>query len=227
LACERFSSPAKAEGFYRRALEIAPAHADAHFALGDMLLRRRDAAGIAHLDKAIADGGGRAMEATSMAARFLREAGRDRDAERYETKSMAQAAREEEREMDRVFLLPDDNYAPHGLSDKELSLCRATFKRLHRVYSVHAVKKILPGAGEPHLVLMVQQREGVVGIVSKIALSMVGVPPKEDWSLADEVLEKLRLPIDFTVFIDLYVEDEIVARVRDVQDSLVFDDSDR
>ena len=31
----------------------------------------------------------------------------------------------------------------------------------------------------------------------------------------------------FTVFIALYLEDEIVACVRDVPDSLVFDNSDR
>jgi Zn-dependent protease with chaperone function len=88
-ACERFFSAEKAEAYYRKAIEVAPEYTEAQLALGDLLLRRRDPTGIFHLDKAIAGGGETAFAATARAARFLRESGREGDAERYEVKAFA------------------------------------------------------------------------------------------------------------------------------------------
>jgi Zn-dependent protease with chaperone function len=226
-ACERYSSEEKAEGYYRRALEVAPDHHETHLALGAMMVKRRNAEGIAHLDKAIPGGGETAYAASAIASRFLREAGRDRDAERYETKMLAQEGRERAKEFNKVYLMPNDNLAPHGLGDKELGLCRATFKRLHRVHDVHAVRKILPGAGEPYLVLVVSPRVGLFEVAFNMALSVVNVHPKEDYSVADNVLKALRLPHPYSVFIDLYLEDGIEEKVKAVEGSCIFDQSDR
>src|SRR6202022_1931387 len=108
-----------------------------------------------------------------MAARFLRESGRDRDAERYEVKTMAQAAQAQQHAAHQVFLTPDDAYGPHGLSVKDLGLCRAAFKRLSRVHTVYAVKKILPRTGEGHLLFLVAPRVGLFQLLWNMALSHV------------------------------------------------------
>jgi Zn-dependent protease with chaperone function len=225
-ACERFATEEKAEAYYRKAIEVVPRHHESHLALGRLLLRRRDAKGIPHLDKAIAGGGDAALEASMMAARFLRESGRPRDAERYETKSMAHMAREEEKAVQRVLLMPDDNYAAHGLSDKELALCRAAFRRLPRVYEAHAVRKVLPGAGELHLVFLVTPKVGLLELLSHMVLTLVGVSPRRD-TLDETVWKALRLPMPFTVYLDVYQDDAVAEQEKTVDGSLNFARPDR
>ena len=161
-----------------------------------------------------------------MAARVLRESGRPREAERYDTRAMAHEARAQQQDAHRVFLMPDDNYAAHGLTKKELELCRATFRRLPRVGDVHAVRKILPGAGEPHLVFLVTPRPSLVGTLWATALSTVGVSPSED-TLAETVSEALRLSVPYTVFLDIYQDDAVVENVKKVASALIFDRHDR
>ena len=225
-AYERFSTEEKAEGCYRKALELAPEHHESHLALGRLLVARRDAKAVAYLDKAIEGGGETAHAASTMAARFLREAGRPREAERYETKSVAHEAREQQKAAHRIFLMPDDQYAPHGLTKKELGACRSAFRRLPRVYEVHAVKKLLPGAGELHLVFLVTPRVSLVATLWAMALSSAGVSPRED-TLAETVSEALRLNIPFTVFLDIYQDDAVEESVKRVEGSLIFDRHDR
>jgi len=225
-AYERFSSEEKAEGCYRKALELAPEHHESHLALGRLLVARRDPKAVAHLDKAIEGGGETALAATTLASRFLRDSGRPRDAERYDTKSMAHEAREQHKAAHRVFLMPDDNYGPHGLTDRELGLCRTTFRRLARVYEVHAVKKVLPGAGDLHLVFLVTPRVGLVATLWAMALSTVGVSPKQD-TLDETVSSALRLGVPFTVFLDIYQDDAVEESVKKVEGSLIFDRHDR
>jgi hypothetical protein len=206
-ACERFATEEKAEAYYRKAIEVVPRHHESHLALGRL-------------------GGDAALEASMMAARFLRESGRPRDAERYETKSMAHMAREEEKAVQRVLLMPDDNYAAHGLSDKELALCRATFRRLPRVYEAHAVRKVLPGAGELHLVFLVTPKVGLLELLSHMVLTLVGVSPRQD-TLDETVWKALRLPMPFTVYLDVYQDDAVEEKVKSVDGSLIFDRHDR
>ncbi len=226
LARERFAAPEKAEPYYRKALEVAPRHPESHLALGRLLLARRDAKGIGHLDKAIADGGDTALQASVLAARFLRESGRPRDAERYDARTMAHVSRERHKSVQRVLLMPDDRYAPPGLADKELSLCRAAFRRLPRVYEVHAVKKVLPGTGELHLVFLVTAKVGLFGLLWHMALSVVGLSPRQD-TLDEDVVKAVRLPMPFTVFLDVYQDDEVEEKVKAVEGSLIFDRDDR
>jgi Zn-dependent protease with chaperone function len=225
-AYERFSSEEKAEGCYRKAIELAPEHHESHLALGRLLVARRDPKGLAHLDKAIEGGGETALEASEMASRFLRDSGRPREAERYETRTMAQEARAQHADAHRVFLMPDDNYASHGLTKKEQELCRAAFRRLPRVYEVHAVRKVLPGAGELHLIFLVTPRVNPVATVWATLLGMVGVSPKED-TLAEAVSDALRLSVPFAVFLDIYQDDAVDENVKKVDGALIFDRHDR
>jgi len=225
-ACLRFGGKEKAEGYFRKAIEITPDHAEAHMAIAEMLLERRDSGAIGHLDKVIAVADGEtAWNAKVMAARFLRENGRVRDAERYETKLMAQSAREDEKEAHRVFLMPDDNYAPNDLSPKDLGLCRAIFKRCRGLKRVRAFCKVMPGAGELHLVFVVEAKFDAIAFAVNSALAYVGVSEKES-PLADEVATALRLNRPFTVFNEEYLPEDVQQKVRAVEGSIVFGPDD-
>lgn len=222
LACERFASVDKAESCFRRALGVSADHYDSHLDLGYLLWRRDDEACLVHLERAMEAGGDIAMSAARIASRYLRAAGRVREAERFEVKAMAQSAREEQDEAHRVYLLPDDSYAPHGLTAKELALATAVFRRLPRVGAAWAVRKILPGSGEPHLVVVLEYRVGLIEGIAKIGTEMAGIQPRWDASVVGQVLDALKLSAPFTVFIDMTVEDAILARVREVENSRIY-----
>jgi len=122
--------------------------------------------------------------------------------------------------------MPDDNYASHGLTKKEQELCRAVFRRLRRVGEVHAVRKVLPGAGELHLVFLVTPRASLVATLWAMVLGTVGVSPKED-ALAEVVSDALRLDVSYTVFLDVYQDDAVEENVKKVAGALIFDRHDR
>ena len=225
-ACERLASGDKAQEYYRKAIEVAPDYAEANLALGAMLLKRRDESGLRYLDRAIEAGGEIRWEACGLAARYLREAGRDADADAYELKMHAQYAAESIAEEHRVFLMPEDTYAPHGLPLKELELCRETFKRLPRVYKAYAVRKIIPGGTDSHLVFMIEVRVGLVMLVTHAVMGVFGMTPKED-PLGEEVSRALRLNRPFSVFLDIYLANEVEEKVAVTEDALIFDENDR
>ena len=225
-ACERLASPEKAIDYYRRAIEVAPEYAEANLAIGTMLLKRRDEAGLRHLDQAIAAGGEIGWEACGIALRYLREAGREPEAEAYELRMRAQYATESEAEQQRILLGADDTFAPHGLTQKELALCRATFRRMPRVDKAYAVRKVLAGGTESHLVFLIDARVGILMTITHALLPMVGMTPRED-SLAEEASRALRLDRPFTVFLDIYTDDQVEGLVATTEDALIFDENDR
>ena len=223
---ERMGSPEQALDAYRRAVAVTPDHGEANLAIATMLLKRRDDIGLQHLDRAVESGGETRWQACALAVRYLREAGRDADAEAYELKMRAQHASEWEAEEHRVILLPADKFAPHGLSRKELDACRAAFKRLPRVFKAYAVRKVMPGGVENHLVFMIEPRVSPFLLATHMLLPLVNMTPKPD-PLGEEVSRTLRLARPFTVFLDVYVADEVEELVMTTEDSLIFDENDR
>ena len=223
---ERHVSESRALASYQRAVDVAPQYGDAHLAIGTMLLKRRDESGLRYLDKAIEAGGDARWHACALAVRYLRDAGRAPEAEAYELGMRAQYAQDSQAEEQRMLLLEDDVYGIHGLGDKELALCRATFKRMPRVHKVYAVRKMLPGSNDTQLVLLVEPEMGLFALLHGFALSFVGLAPKED-SLAEEVCAALRLERPFTVFNTLYEGDDTEDRIATVEDALIFDSTDR
>ena len=228
LGCvyERQVSESRALASYQRAVEVAPQYGEAHLAIGTMLLRRRDESGLRYLDKAIEAGGDARWHACALAVRYLRDAGRPQEADAYELKMRAQYAQHSQVEEQRLLLVEDDVYAMHGLDEKELALCRATFKRMPRIHKVYAVRKMIAGGTDSQLVLLVDPRVGIFSVVYSFVLSFVGMAPKED-PLADEVCRLLRRERPFTVFNTLYEEDDTEDRIATVEDALIFDSSER
>ena len=225
-AAERMGTPDKALDAYQRAIAVAPGHGEANLAIGSMLVKKRDDSGLPYLDRAIESGGETRWQACGLAVRYLREAGRDADAEAYELKMRAQHASEWEAEEHRVILLPEDKFAPHGLTRKELDACRAAFKRVPRVFKAYAVRKVMPGGVENHLVFMIEPRASLFLIATHLLLPLVHMTPKPD-PLADEVSQALRLDRPFTVFLDVYIADEVEELVMTTEDALIFDENDR
>jgi tetratricopeptide (TPR) repeat protein len=221
-ACLRFGGKEKAIGHFHKALEISPDHAEAHMAIAEVLLERRDAAALGHLDSAIAKGDAdMAWSASVLAARFMREAGRPRDAERYERKLTAQHAQAREKEVHRVVLMDDDTLAPQDLSAEDAKHCRAAFKRIPRLRSVRAFCKVMPGAGELHLVFVVEGKLDPVRIAMQVFWRLTGISENED-PLADQVVDALPLKRPFTVFNEDYLAPAVQGMVWRLEDSVIY-----
>jgi len=219
-ACRRFAAKDKAEGYFRKAIEVSPDHAEAHMALAEMLLERRDAGALAHLDQAIATGDAdTAWDAKLMAARFLRQAGRTQEAQRYETNLMAQAAKEDAREAHRVWLMPEDEYVACDLSAKDLGLCRAVFARFGVLKRVRAFNKVING--ELYLVFVVEPKFDLVRFGMNAALGWAGIAEKET-QLADDIAKALRIERPFTVFNEEYLPPAIQGRLLNMEDSIIY-----
>ena len=63
-------------------------------------------------------------------------------------------------------------------------------------------------------------------LATHMLLPLVNMTPKPD-PLGEEVSRTLRLDRPFTVFLDVYVADEVEELVMTTEDSLIFDENDR
>ncbi|MCR6494921.1 M48 family metalloprotease [Thermomonas sp. S9] len=145
---------------YQQALALAPEHALARFRVGCLLLDRGDAAGIGHLEKAIALDDGNAEAALQRLDSFYRDTGdltgRDRVADEW-ARIQARWSRVQQA---RNTLAADDEFLPHGLDAPATEALRAALARVGGVGRAWLVRKRLPPGGEavPHHVMLVALR---------------------------------------------------------------------
>lgn len=145
---------------YRAALQQAPAHPFVHFRLGVLMLDAGNAAGVAHLRRAMSLDPQCRQAALQYLARYYREhgdsGGQDEIAREWEqlqdARLRGQHARNE--------LSPKDVFVPHGLDTEVLAGLRGVLARQRTVSKAWLVRKQLPGddGGVPHYVLLVAWR---------------------------------------------------------------------
>ena len=145
---------------YQQALVLAPEHAFAHFRVGCLLLDRGDAAGIGHLEKAMALDDGSAEAVLQRLDGFYRDtgdlAGRDRVADEW----ARMQARWGKVHQARNTLADEDAFLPHGLDAPATEAVRDALARVGGVGRAWLVRKRLPPGGEavPHHVMLVTLR---------------------------------------------------------------------
>jgi len=88
------------------------------YAIGRIMLARRDEAGLALLDQAIAGDGALTKPAAEAAHRYLKAAGRHEDAKHYETLWLERDRLEAEADAERAQFTPKDRYIAHPLGDE-------------------------------------------------------------------------------------------------------------
>ncbi|MDG2525271.1 M48 family metallopeptidase [Stenotrophomonas sp. HITSZ_GD] len=150
----------EAMALYRKALEQAPADPFVHFRLGVLMLEADNAAGVAHLRRAISLDAQCREVALQHLARYYRErgdaAGEDEIATEWQQMQDARLrgyhARNE--------LGAKDVFLAHGLDASTLAALRAVLDAQRSVAKAWLVRKQLPGddGGVPHYVLLVAWR---------------------------------------------------------------------
>jgi Zn-dependent protease with chaperone function len=140
-----------AEPHYRELLTRIPTHAGASYALGINLLRRDDAEGIAHIERAIAVDADATAPGSRTIAHWLRHVGRGDEAELYEARAAEADTIKAEAAHERDGVYRQDSFLPHALDDVELAEVRTALARfsheLKRAWLVRKAVKHHPDRG--------------------------------------------------------------------------------
>jgi tetratricopeptide (TPR) repeat protein len=139
----------------RRILEQSPNHAAANLAAGALLLREHDSAGLLHLEKAIELDPSTTGSACEAIYDFYREQGRQDEADAYRRQAEQYYDKVERRHEEAMNLTVHDHFAPHGLSNDELSDLQKQLLQVRGLARAWLVCKIVDEDVEPIYVLAV------------------------------------------------------------------------
>jgi Zn-dependent protease with chaperone function len=134
-------------------LNASPEHLEANLALGGMLLKQRDAAGMAYLEKAMSLSADTTPTACYLAYDFHLEQGSLKDAETYRTRGETY-----QQNLHKIYdaalnFSPGDRYEPHGLDESEVENLRAQLSHVRGLGRTYLVCKVIEGASEPWYVI--------------------------------------------------------------------------
>lgn len=130
--------------------EIAAADencAEAHHAVGRILLSAGDERGILHLEKAMELDAGCIIDACDRIHGYLMSRGRERDALAYYDRGERRAELLERAKTERDSVSRSDTFLPHGLAREEIDAVTeqlSRYPRLHRAYLVRKDVKLFP-----------------------------------------------------------------------------------
>ncbi len=131
-----------------RAIAVADENcAEAHHAVGRILLSAGDEAGIAHLEKAMELDSATIIDACDRIHAFLMARGREKEALAYYERGERRAELLENAKAERDSVSPDDRFLPHGLGQEDLDAVTsqlARYQQLRRAYLVRKEVKLFP-----------------------------------------------------------------------------------
>ncbi|BDG04196.1 M48 family metallopeptidase [Anaeromyxobacter oryzae] len=217
-ACERVALVERMHGSAEAlplALESAarhPDHALARFQLGRLLLRRQDAAGLPHLDRAMALDEGATLPAAQLIAGYHLAEGRTADAAPWIERVRSIEAAEAVAEAERAQVRAGDLVEPHGLGREDVEKFAAALRGHPRVKKAWLARKKLVHFPE-------RARVYVVGVTRRGAwyrLESSGAQAK----LAQELADVLGLARVF-VMVDGAGARPMIKKLRKVGERIV------
>jgi tetratricopeptide (TPR) repeat protein len=138
-----FRDNAEAIPLFQEFLQEHPEHAVAHFALGEILLEEKDEQGLRHLEQAMAAESDAVIAACQRAYAFLKEQGRDEEAEAYRRRAEEQYERLVRAQQERAGVSDRDRFEPHGLPADVVEKLRQQLSRFETVGAVYLVRKVV------------------------------------------------------------------------------------
>jgi Zn-dependent protease with chaperone function len=147
----------------REIVARAPTHAQANFALGQMLLEREDAEGVAHVERAMEADHEFVAPGCELIYGFLRRQGRDEEAEGYRQRLFRHYDLLERAGQERAVYKDGDPLLPHGLTPEQVARLREQVRRYYR--------------GIKRAYLARKQTEHL----SDVPLYVLGVEPESSW----------------------------------------------
>lgn len=130
-----------------------PTHIGANYALGAILLEEEDAAGIELLEKAVQLDPSITGDAFHLIYQFLRNQGRQTDAEIYRSRAAGYFEEQQKYEQQALNFTYRDTFEPHDLDANQTAELRNVLRNIRIVETAYLVKKILPDAPQQPYVL--------------------------------------------------------------------------
>jgi Zn-dependent protease with chaperone function len=136
-----FRGDEAAEPRLRELLERRPNHAAANFSLGQMLLGRGDEAGVPLLERAMETDPDAVPPACDMIYGFLRERGRDEEAEAYRKRLFKHYDALESAQDERNHFKDGDRLLPHGLPAEDVARLREQLRNFDNLRAAYLARK--------------------------------------------------------------------------------------
>jgi Zn-dependent protease with chaperone function len=194
-------------------LAIQPNHAAANYTLGELLLAKKDEAGIAYLEKAIRQEFRWTIDGYGLIEQFFRQQGADPQAEDYRQRAIQHEQLLIEAESERATVTGSDRFKPHTLDKSEVTILKQQIAGYQRIREAYLVEKAV--------VHLPEERCCVLGIVHQRGV-LAG--EEADRQLLHSLVNNLQLPTQFhIVILNRRNLNQLRTQVCQVKNSKIFD----
>ncbi len=171
-------------------LQEFPTHAPAHYALGTLLLQQQDSSGVTHIEAAIAQNRGYALEGYQRVHDFFFNQGQTQTANQYQPQIDQAYEEMVKAQQERSIVGEEDQFKPHTFTEAEVAVIQQQLVDQVQVKEAYLVEKVVQYFPE--------QRFCVLGIVRK-----AGVVESENAAqdLVNQLIQVLHFPTDGYILI--------------------------
>jgi Zn-dependent protease with chaperone function len=196
--------------------ELAAAYPDAarvHYALGQVLLEKEDAAGIAHIEKAMERELEFVLPGCETLYYFLRQQGKPEEARRYQERAEQYLFKLEQARQERETITARDTFLPHALPAETVADLRAQLARYPDIASAYLVRKAVTHFPErPRYVLAVFPRVAWYAYRSS----------DQDGQLAKRLASELKLSKQTIIFVINRYTKKLGKAIRRQEAALIY-----
>jgi Zn-dependent protease with chaperone function len=193
---EAFRGVDAALPLYRELAERDPNDAVANFALGRISLDRDDDGGLAHLERAMASDPEAVLPACEIAFFYLKDKGREQEAERFRARAEEQLQAFEHAGAERESVTAEDRLLPHDLSAEIVESVRSQLARHDDIERIYLARKEVRHLADEYPLYVV----GVIRPQGWRARRKEANDP-EGPTFAQRLAAELTLPVDFFVIV--------------------------
>ena len=200
---------------YRDVLELAPADAPAHFAVGQILLSRGDDSGLHHLEQAIENDPEAVVPACKSAFFYLLERGREEEAERYRERAEAHLDKIDAAAEERETVTVEDEFVPHDLAPDLVEQLRRPLETYEEIGAAYLVKKQVEHLGEEYPLY-------VLGVVPRSRWRQTWRDADDDTpSLVQRLAEEIESPVELKIVVH-HIGSKLKDRIAAVPGAEIF-----
>ena len=201
---------------FQDVLALAPNHAAAHYAIGQVLLNKGDKSGINYIEKAIAQRMEWLIEGCQLVHQFLWKQGQTEVAEQYRERADQHYQQLLKAEEERSHINHRDEFKPHTLKKSEIDDLRqqlAAYPQVKAAYLVEKVVKYFP-----------EKRFCVLGIIRKKHFFEDFTGTDVPQQVVDLLISHLKMPTQaYIVILNHAGLGKIRKKIYQVDQSLMFE----
>ncbi|WP_299491556.1 M48 family metallopeptidase [Acaryochloris sp. IP29b_bin.137] len=193
-------------------LERQPDHAAANYALGQVLLKKKDAAGIACIEKAIDQRNHWVIDGCELLSDFFHQLDQVEQAQKYLERAERHQQRLQKARTERATVFEHDQFKPHTLDQAEIDALIQQVQTYPQVREAYLVEKVVE--------LFPEKRFCVMGIVCTQALLASETAAKK---LIEQLVNHLQFPTEaYIVILNHPQSGKLGKKICQIEQSLLF-----